>query len=151
MTSLTQPTVAVATVTAPEVGDDVEVYWAKIGTNGDSNDGVAGGENFVPLRVADVANRTIIANELDPGDTTNTTATTTDEPRAYFYDEDDVFIIEDAGATLEMFEEALSLTVRADGCEADQVQWENYTFYSSRTPGAQPGRVGRTIWEITLS
>ena len=36
--------------------------------------------------------------------------TDTDEPKAYFYDEDDVFIIENIGATFEMFEEALGLT-----------------------------------------
>ena len=76
----------------------------------------------------------------------------TDNPMAYFYDEDDVFIIENIGASFEMFEEALALTTRADGCEVDTVSWENYTFY--RDParyGARPGRVDRTIWEITLS
>ena len=101
----------------------------------------------VPVYVGDVGRRTIVANEqrLDGTDDT-------DNPMAYFYDEDDVFIIENIGASFEMFEEALALTTRADGCEVDTVSWENYTFY--RDParyGARPGRVDRTIWEITLS
>ena len=64
---------------------------------------------------------------------------------AYFYDEDDTFIISaGVGATFEMFEEALSATYKDDGIYVDYVSWENYSI-------TRPGRVNRTIWELTLS
>ena len=101
--------------------------------------------------MTDVGRRTVVANEerLDGEEDT-------DNPMAYFYDEDDVFIIENAGsigASFEMFEEALA-PHRPGPTVArwTTVSWENYTFY--RDPdryGARPGRVDRTIWEITLS
>ena len=134
-------------VTPAELGSVVKVYWTEIGTSGQSErDTTAEGPEPVDVYVADVGRRTIVANEHLTG------ATDTDEPKAYFYDEDDVFIIENIGASFEMFEEALGLTVKNDGCRAETVSWENYTFY--RDPGrygARPGRVDRTIWEITLS
>ena len=134
-------------VTPAELGSAVKVYWTEIGTSGQSErDTTAEGPEPVDVYVADVGRRTIVANEHLTG------ATDDDEPKAYFYDEDDVFIIENIGASFEMFEEALALTVKNDGCRAETVSWENYTFY--RDPdryGARPGRVDRTIWEITLS
>jgi len=142
-------TLAEATVTHSELGGDVEVYWAKIGTSGQSDTpGNAGGDpEFVNMYAGDAGRRTIVANE--------TTATDTDEPRAYFYDDDeggeDVFIIHSTPVTIEKFDEALGLSSTPDGCEATTVSWENYTYW--RDPdrfGGRPGRVGRTIWEITI-
>ena len=143
------PTSGTRVVTPAELGSAVEVYWTDIGTSGqsDSLNDIGNDPEFVPVYVTDVGRRTVVANEerLDE-------ATDMDNPMAYFYDEDDVFIIENIGASFEMFEEALALTVRNDGCEVETVLWENYTYY--RDPdrfGARPGRVDRTIWEITLS
>ena len=130
---------------AAEVGEGGEigsVYWAKIGTSGTSTFG--GSLTFAPVLVRDVASRTIVVHERDA------TTGTDDEPAAYFYDEDDTFIIENVGATFEMFEEALSLSLRAgDPCQVDSVMWENYTL--TRSTNARPGRVDRTIWELSLS
>ena len=137
-------------VTPAELGSPVLVYWTDIGTSGQSDDteaNLGGDPEFVPVYVTDVGRRTIVANEQrlnGSGDT--------DNPMAYIYDEDDVFIIENIGASFEMFEEALGLRDNPDGCHVETVSWENYTFY--RDPdryGARPGRVDRTIWEITLS
>ena len=48
------------------------------------------------------------------------------------------------GATFEMFEEALSATYKDNGIYADRVEWDNYVT-------TRPGRVNRTIWNLTLS
>ena len=121
-----------------EVGTVVSVYWAKTGNTAESHTTAGGVLEPVPLLVRDVANQTIVANEpLLEGDDT-------DNPMAYFYDEDDTFIIAGVGATFEMFEEALSATYKDDKIYASMVEWENYTL-------ARPGRVNRTIWELTLS
>ena len=129
---------AAGTVTrAQEVGSMVSVYWAKTGNNGQS-DTTAGGEpEAVPVLVRDVPSQTIVANEslAEPD---------SDNPMAYFYDEDDTFIVAGVGATFEMFEEALSATYRDNGIYVDYVSWENYVI-------SRPGRVNRTIWELTLS
>ena len=122
---------------AQEEGSAVSVYWAKVGNSVKSVTTADGDAAMVPVLVRDVANRTIVANEP-------TAETDTDNPMAYFYDEDDTFIIAGVGATFEMFEEALSATFKDDGIYVDMVQWENYV--SSR-----PGRVSRTIWEVSLS
>ena len=123
---------------AQELGDGVPVYWTKVGSLVTSTFG--GNLLAASHLVGDVANRTIVVHERD-----HANDTTTDEPAAYFYDEDDTFIIENVGATFEMFEEALSLsTVAGDPCQVETVMWENYVI-------ARPGRVNRTIWEITLS
>ncbi len=112
-----------AVIRAREEGDPVDVYWAKVGTIRSSPG--------VPLLVGDVANRTIVAGSSDA-------------PMAYFYDEYDSFIVSNVGATFEMFEEALRLSIDAgDECEADTVMWRNYRF-------SRPGSVSRTIWELTL-
>ena len=140
-----------ATVTHAEMGSGVSVYWAKIGTSGASDDpdvaSSPAAAELVELYAGDAGRRTIVANE--------TTATDADEPRAYFYDDDeggeDVFIIQSTPVTIEKFDEALGLTVPKDGCKATQVSWENYTYW--RDPdrfGGRPGSVGRTIWEITI-
>ena len=122
---------------AQEVGGVVSVYWAKVGNNTQSDTTAAGEPESVPLLVPDVANRTIVANEpLAEADE--------DNPMAYYYDEDDTFIVAGVGATFEMFEEALSATLKDDGIYADTVMWENYVNY-------RPGRINRTIWELTLS
>ena len=125
-----------------EIGDDAEVYWTKIGTSGSSSFGSGGALTFAPVLVRDVASRTIVVHEYDDG-------AMVDEPAAYFYDEDDTFNIANVGASFEMFEEVLSLSLRAgDPCEVDMVMWENYTL--TRADNARPGRVDRTIWEVTL-
>ena len=122
---------------AQEVGDPVSVYWAKTGNSAASAGGRADNTDFLPALVRDVPNRTIVANE--PGAETDT-----DNPMAYFYDEDDTFIVAGIGATFEMFEEALSATFKDDGIYVDYVSWQNYVV-------TRPGRVNRTIWELTLS
>ena len=129
-----------------ELGSAVSVYWTDIGTSeqSDAPDAVGGDPEAVAVYVTDVGRRTIVANEAVTGDD--------DEPKAYFYDEDDVFIIESIGASFEMFEEALALTMKDNGCRVNEVEWENYTYW--RDPdrfGARPGRVDRTIWRINLS
>ena len=43
-----------------------------------------------------------------------------------------------------MFEEALSATHQAGGIYVSNISWENYVI-------SRPGRVNRTIWELTLS
>ena len=161
-------TIADATVTAAENGSPVYVRWAKLGVNGQSDtstgaggDGVGGDPEFVDIFVRDVASRTLVvhddpaaaaANATAAADTTAVadinTAIADDEPTVYFYDEDDVFIIDNQGATFEMFEEALGLNWIPDGIYADEISWENYTL--TRAGNARPGRVDRTIWEITL-
>ena len=133
-------------VTPAELGSGIKVYWTDIGTSSLSDDAstATDGPEPVGVYVTDVGRRTIVANEQVTGDD--------DEPMAYFYDEDDVFIIENIGATFEMFEEALGLTDKNDGCHVDTVSWENYTYWRDPSRfGARPGRVDRTIWEITLS
>jgi len=143
--------IAAATVTHAELGSGVEVYWTKIGTSGRSDDpnvtNAANLAEFLAVYAADAGRRTIVANEV--------TATDTDEPKAYFYDDDeggeDVFIIEGTPVTIEKFDEALGLTVNNDGCKVTTVSWDNYTYW--RDPdrfGGRPGSVGRTIWEITI-
>jgi len=142
-------TLADATVTPAEVGNVVRVRWTQIGTSSQSITVANGDPDFVNVYVTDVGRRTIVANEHLTG------AADTDEPKAYFYDEDDVFIIENIGASFEMFEEALGLRTNPDDantCHVNEVMWENYTYW--RDPdrfGARPGRVDRTIWEIRLS
>ena len=146
--------IAAATVTHAELGSPVSVHWAKIGTSGQSDTvGNSGGDpEFFTMYAGDAGRRTIVANEQ-----TSTTMGEDgyDEPKAYFYDDDeggeDVFIIDGTPVTIEKFDEALGLTVRKDGCKATEVSWENYTYW--RDPdryGGRPGRVGRTIWEITI-
>ena len=120
-----------------EVGSAVSVYWAKTGNSASSSGGRADATEFLPALVRDVPNRTIVANE--PGAEADS-----DNPMAYFYDEDDTFIIAGVGATFEMFEEALSATYKDDDIYVDYVSWENYSV-------TRPGRVNRTIWELTLS
>ena len=143
--------IGAATVTHAELGSGVSVYWTKIGTSGRSDDPNVTNEanlaEFLDVYAADAGRRTIVANEI--------TATDTDEPKAYFYDDDeggeDVFIIEGTPVTIEKFDEALGLTVNNDGCKVTTVSWDNYTYW--RDPdrfGGRPGRVGRTIWEITI-
>ena len=135
-------TLADATVTLPEVGDAVYVYWADVGNSGSSVVEVAEpNPDMVEILVADVASRTIVVNE---GDATG------DNPQAYFYDENDTFIVDNRGATLETFEEALGLTSRDNGVYADMVSWENYTLVRDTGPN-RPAQVGRTIWEISLT
>ena len=134
-------------VRAAEVGDAKSVYWTKIGTSGSSAYGSGGALAFATHLVGDVPARTIVVHERD-----HANDTTTDEPAAYFYDEDDTFIIENVGATFEMFEEALSLsTVAGDACQVETVMWENYNLQRRTDSNARPGRVDRTIWEIELS
>jgi hypothetical protein len=129
----------VETITrAQELGSGVSVYWTKSGNSGASAGGRAGSLDFLPVLVPDVPNLTIVANE--PG----AEADDNDNPMAYFYDEDDTFIVAGVGATFEMFEEALSATYKADGIYVDYVSWQNYVI-------SRPGRVNRTIWELTLS
>ena len=140
-----------ATVTHAEVGSTVDVYWTKIGTSGRSdNPNTTNATNlaeFFDVYVGDAGRRTIVANEI--------TGTDTDEPKAYFYDDDeggeDVFIIDGTPVTIEKFDEALGLSVIPDGCKATTVSWDNYTYW--RDPdrfGGRPGSVGRTIWEINI-
>ena len=124
-----------------ETGAEVPVYWAKLGINGQSDTNT---DNNAPepvlLWVSDVGRRTIVANEGLPSG---------DNPRAYFYDEDDTYIINNIGATFEMFEEALMFIAKGN-CPGTTVMWENYTLTDTRNPGARPGSVDRTIWELTL-
>ena len=122
---------------AQELGDPVSVYWTRVGTSPASSRTTD--DNSVKILVRDVANRTIVVNE---GDDLGSPAA--DNPRAYFYDEDDTFIIAGVGATFEMFEEALSATYKDDDIYADRVEWDNYVT-------TRPGRVNRTIWTLTLS
>jgi len=130
--------VVTTTTREQEVGSDVSVYWAKTGNSAASSGGRADATAFLPALVVDVPNRTIVANE--PGAETDDN----DNPMAYFYDEDDTFIIANVGATFEMFEEALSANFKDDGIYVDYVSWENYVV-------SRPGRVNRTIWEVSLS
>ena len=131
--------VVTTTTREQEVGSDVSVYWTGTGTRPASLGGRADATEFLPVLVRDVPNRTIVAN--DPG----IEADDNDNPMAYFYDEDDTFIIAGVGATFEMFEEALSSTWKKDGdVYVDYVMWENYVV-------TRPGRVNRTVWEVTLS
>ena len=132
----TDDTGSAPTVRAQEVGSAVSVYWTDIGSTRASSGGRTDNAEFLPVLVRDVANRTIVVNEPD--------GTDIDDPMAYFYDEDDTFIIAGVGATFEMFEEALSATYKDDDIYVDYVSWENYSI-------TRPGRVNRTIWELTLS
>ena len=138
---------------AAETGDAVTVYWANIGTSGASTASDNSSPGFVNLLVADVASRTIVANEPTRDSATPpATDASGDNPMAYFYDEDDTFIISNVGATFEMFEEVLSLSLAAgDSCEVNMISWENYTLNRRDLNPNRPGRVDRTIWEVTLS
>ncbi len=132
-------TAAVTTTTREqEVGSTVSVYWAKTGNSAASAGGVSPNEERLPVLVRDVASRTIVVNE--PG----AEAGDNDNPMAYFYDEDDTFTIAGVGATFEMFEEALSATFKDDKIYVDYIEWRNYVV-------TRPGRVSRTIWELSLS
>ena len=109
-----------------EVGDAVSVYWTGDGTNASSA--------AVPILVGDVANRTVVVNEgPDPV-----------VPMAYYYDDDDTFIVAGAGVSLEAFEAALAATIDDDSIRASEVEWSNYVI-------TRPGRLSRTVWELTLS
>ena len=132
----TDDTANVTTAREQEVGSTVSVYWTQTGNNGRSEGGRTDNAEFLPVLVRDVPNRTIVVNEPETDDA--------DNPMAYFYDEDDTFIIAGVGATFEMFEEALSATFKDDDIYVDYVSWENYVV-------TRPGRVNRTIWELTLS
>ena len=125
------------TLTVAEVGDTVYVYWAGVGNSSTSDSD----DPDMDILVADVASRTIVVNEGDA---------TADNPQAYFYDENDTFIVDDRGATFETFEEALGLTSLDNEVYADQVSWENYTLVRDTGPN-RPAQVGRTIWEISLT
>ena len=126
------------TSVAQEVGDPVKAYWAKTGNSSQSDTTSGGDSEPVPVLVPDVANRTIVANEpLLEG-------TDTDNPMAYFYDEDDLFIVGGFGVSFETFEEALGLTWKDNKVYPSTVEWENYAF-------TRPGRVSKTIWRIELS
>ena len=120
---------------AQELGTAVNVYWTQFGNNPASDNSAGTPADSVQILVRDVASRTIVVDDgVDGGD----------NPSAYFYDEDDTFIISGVGATFEMFEEALSATYRDDGIYAARVEWDNYV-------PSRPGRVNRTIWNLTLS
>ena len=120
---------------AQELGTAVNVYWTKIGNNAASDNSAGTPADSVKILVRDVASRTIVVDDgADDGD----------NPSAYFYDEDDTFIVSGVGATFEMFEEALSATFKDNGIYADRVEWDNYVT-------TRPGRVNRTIWNLTLS
>ena len=129
------------TLTDAERGDTVHVYWADVGNRSSSNVNATAGPDMVDILVPDVASRTIVVNQVDGEG---------DNPQAYFYDENDTFIVDDRGATFETFEEALALTSRANGVFPDMVSWENYTLVRDTGPN-RPAQVGRTIWEITLT
>ena len=129
-------------LTVAEVGDAVYVYWADVGNSSASLVGDAATEPvLVEILVADVGSRIIVVNEGEDA---------ADNPQAYFYDENDTFIVDSRGATLETFEEALGLTSRANGVYPDMVSWENYTLVRDTGPN-RPAQVGRTIWEIELT
>ena len=133
------------TLIAQEVGNAVTVYWARTGVNDQSDTVAAGIPEPVPVLVRDIANRTIVVNEpLEDEAGRSPRDADGDNPRAYFYDEDDTFEINGQGATFEMFEEALGLTTRVNGCQVNMVEWQNYSI-------TRPGRVNRTIWRLTVS
>jgi len=120
---------------AQELGSAVNVYWTKVGNNAASVNSGGTPADSVQILVSDVASRTIVVDDgADDGD----------NPSAYFYDEDDTFIVAGVGATFEMFEEALSATYKDNGIYAARVEWDNYVT-------TRPGRVNRTIWNLTLS
>ena len=142
------PTAGTRTLTAAEVGDAVTVYWASVGSNSFSQAAATDTTpQMVDVLVADVATRTIVVNRGAPE---SGGSPQSDNPEAYFYDEDDTFIVDNQGATFEMFEEALGLTSKADGVYPDQISWENYTLVRDTGPN-RPARVGRTIWEVSLT
>ena len=120
---------------AQELGSAVNVHWTKVGNNAASSNSAGVPVDSVQILVSDVASRTIVVDDgADDGD----------NPSAYFYDEDDTFIVAGVGATFEMFEEALSATYKDNGIYAARVEWDNYVTH-------RPGRVNRTIWDLTLS
>ena len=115
---------------AQELGDPEMVYWTNSGTKPKSA--------AVPILVSDVANRTIVVNEAtvpesDPA-----------MPMAYYYDEDDTFIVAGAGVTFGAFEAALAATINDDKIRASEVEWSNYVVM-------RPGRLSKTVWELSLS
>ena len=139
------------TVQQPELGKAVSVYWAKEGNNVQSDTVTGGDPDRVPVLVRDVPNRAIVVNEptTQAADATDPATDDDDNPMVYYYDEDDNFSIRGtggvaAGVTFEMFEEALSATWKDNGIYVDMVEWENYTT-------SRPGRVSRTIWELSMS
>ena len=144
----TAATVTAAPAVAAEIGEQVMVRWTDLGTTSRDDSG-ATPDTGVPVLVRDVASRTIVVDEAA------TPGTDPEAPHAYFYDEDDTFIINDGsvnvGATFEMFEEALSLKNTPDGCQVNGVTWDNYTLRANRTPGARPARVDRTVWQVFIT
>ncbi len=118
--------------------EKAKVYWAEAGTSMKTPASVTGGQ--AKVLVADVASRAIVVNE-GPNNV--------DNPRVYFYDEDDTFVVEDVGATFDMFEEALSATYATRGAKPNTVNWRNYTL-GLTSDRARPGTVDRTVWELSL-
>ena len=128
-------------------GDSVTVYWAEVGESEESSDGIDT-PGAVDVLAVDVPNRLIVANEgvvADPGDgVTNDPDVEAERanPMVYYYDDEDTFIVGGIGATIEMFEEALSATWSTRRAYPDTVQWESYDYGRPRD---------RAIWELTLS
>ena len=111
-----------------------KVHWAEIGnkiTSPVTNQPLAGGTD-VDVLLADSGGRVIVVNQGSTEDP---------KPNVYYYDEDDTFIVEGVGATFAMFEEALKAAPAT-------VSWRNYNV---ALPNARPGRIDRTIWELTLN
>ena len=118
------------------------VYFAEIGTRIESDLATTGTAEFVPLLVADTASRAVVVDvdtTADVASADSTTATTGVNPKVYYYDEEDTFVVGNTGATFEMWEEAL--TAIADGKVTATVQWESYEFDRPRD---------RAVWELTL-
>ncbi len=134
----TSAAVDVTTTRERELGANVKVYWAKTGNSAASRGGRSAAELFLPVLESDVPSQAIVVNE--PGAEADV-----DNPMVYFYDEDDTFVIAGVGASFEMFEEALKATYsQSSAIWVDYIKWRNYV-------PTRPGRVNRTIWELTLS
>lgn len=114
-------------------GDAVTVYFAKVGNSSSSHTTPGGDAESVEILVPDTDSRAIVVNEG---------ADTGDNPQVYYYDEEDNFTVDGIPATLEMFEEALGLTLKDDKFRPDRVLWESYDFH-------RPG--DRAIFELTMS
>ena len=136
--TITPRSIQVLRVHDQEVGEDVKVYWAKVGNSTESHTASGGALEPVPVLMSDVASRTILVNEAiaEPD---------SDNPMAYFYDEGDTFNVAGVGASIEMFEEALKATYKSNKIWAHLVKWDNYHSI------ARPGRTNRTIWTLGLS
>ena len=116
----------------PELtGDPVNVYWVETGLEVEST--VSGSEvESVLVRVPDVSNRLVVANEgADDGD----------EPHVYYYDDADSFIVGEQPASLAMFEEALSATAKTREAYPERVIWESYDYVIPND---------RAIWTLTM-